>query len=71
MTVICFRINRHLTMNEMTVPAVITADTTYRVEGDSYEPVGNIHPVDDPNPISVMQGSLLERYRTIRPPAMT
>jgi magnesium-transporting ATPase (P-type) len=39
---------------------------TYRVEGDSYEPVGNIHPVDDPTPVSVTQGSLLERYlRTI------
>ncbi len=44
-------------MNEMTVKAVITADTTYRVEGDSYEPVGNIHPVDDPTPVSVTQGS--------------
>lgn len=36
------------------------------MEGDSYEPVGNIHPVDDPTPVSVTQGSLLERYlRTI------
>ena len=66
MTVICSDKTGTLTMNEMTVKAVITADTTYRVEGDSYEPVGNIHPVDDPTPISVTQGSLLERYlRTI------
>ncbi|CZV87310.1 TPA: cation-transporting P-type ATPase [Enterobacter cloacae] len=66
MTVICSDKTGTLTMNEMTVKAVITADTTYRVEGDSYEPVGNIHPVDDPNPVSVTQGSLLERYlRTI------
>ncbi|MBM1021023.1 cation-transporting P-type ATPase [Enterobacter sp. A11] len=66
MTVICSDKTGTLTMNEMTVKAVITADTTYRVEGDSYEPVGNIHPVDDPTPVSVVQGSLLERYlRTI------
>ncbi|MFZ5221248.1 cation-transporting P-type ATPase [Enterobacter cloacae] len=66
MTVICSDKTGTLTMNEMTVKALITADTTYRVEGDSYEPVGNIHPVDDPTPVSVTQGSLLERYlRTI------
>ena len=66
MTVICSDKTGTLTMNEMTVKAVITADTTYRVEGDSYEPVGNIHPLDDPTPVSVTQGSLLERYlRTI------
>lgn len=45
---------------------MITADTTYRVEGDSYEPVGNIHPVDDPTPVTVTPGSVLERYlRTV------
>ncbi|WP_343646189.1 cation-transporting P-type ATPase [Enterobacter sp.] len=66
MTVICSDKTGTLTMNEMTVKAVITADTTYRVEGDSYEPVGNIHPVDDPTPVTVTPGSVLERYlRTI------
>ncbi|ENA0610397.1 cation-transporting P-type ATPase [Enterobacter bugandensis] len=66
MTVICSDKTGTLTMNEMTVKAVITADTTYRVEGDSYEPVGNIHPVDDPTPVNVTPGSVLERYlRTI------
>ena len=66
MTVICSDKPGTLTMNEMTVKAVITADTIYRVEGESYEPVGNIHPVDDPTPVSVTQGSVLERYlRTI------
>ena len=66
MTVICSDKTGTLTMNEMTVKAVITADTIYRVEGESYEPVGNIHPVDDPTPVSVTQGSMLERYlRTI------
>ncbi len=45
---------------------MITADTTYRVEGDSYEPVGAIHPVDDPTPVTVTCGSVLERYlRTV------
>ena len=40
MTVICSDKTGTLTMNEMTVKAVITADNVYRVEGDSYEPVG-------------------------------
>lgn len=66
MTVICSDKTGTLTMNEMTVKAVITADTTYRVEGDSYEPVGTIHPVDDPTPVTVNPGSVLERYlRTV------
>ena len=66
MTVICSDKTGTLTMNEMTVKAVITADTVYRVEGDSYEPVGNLHAIDDPSPVTVGQGSLLERYlRTI------
>ncbi|AUJ81009.1 carbonate dehydratase [Enterobacter cancerogenus] len=66
MTVICSDKTGTLTMNEMTVKAVITAGTAYRVEGDSYEPVGNIHPIDDPTPVTVTSGSLLERYlRTI------
>ncbi|HHT3340169.1 TPA: cation-transporting P-type ATPase [Klebsiella michiganensis] len=66
MTVICSDKTGTLTMNEMTVKAVITADNVYRVEGDSYEPVGNIHPIDEPDPITVAPGTLLERYlRTI------
>ncbi|MEY7909985.1 HAD-IC family P-type ATPase, partial [Citrobacter cronae] len=66
MTVICSDKTGTLTMNEMTVKAVITADKVYRVEGDSYEPVGNIHPIDEPDPITVAPGTLLERYlRTI------
>ncbi|MNB62701.1 putative cation-transporting ATPase F [compost metagenome] len=66
MTVICSDKTGTLTMNEMTVKALITADKIYRVEGDSYEPVGNIHPIDDPTPVTVAHGSLLERYlRTV------
>lgn len=50
----------------MTVKAVIIADRVYRVEGDSYAPVGAMHPVDSQTPVAVAVGSLLERYlRTI------
>ena len=66
MTVICSDKTGTLTMNEMTVKAVITADHIYRVDGDSYEPVGAIHKADDAVPITVTGGSLLEQYlRTI------
>ncbi|PVF12371.1 carbonate dehydratase, partial [Yersinia pestis] len=44
MTVVCSDKTGTLTMNEMTVKAVILADHCYRVEGESYEPVGNIYP---------------------------
>ena len=68
MTVICSDKTGTLTMNEMTVKAVITADTTYRVEGDSYEPVGAIHPVDDTTPVTVTQGlSLIHISEPTRP----
>lgn len=66
MTVICSDKTGTLTMNEMTVKAVITADHIYRVEGDSYEPVGAIHTADATTPITVTTGTLMERYlRTI------
>lgn len=66
MTVICSDKTGTLTMNEMTVKAIITADQIYRVEGVSYEPVGAIHKADDAAPLTIIQGSLLERYlRTI------
>ncbi|HHP1428890.1 TPA: cation-transporting P-type ATPase [Klebsiella pneumoniae] len=66
MTVICSDKTGTLTMNEMTVKAVITADSVYRVEGDSYEQVGKIYAIDDPTPVTIAPGSLFERYlRTI------
>ena len=66
MTVICSDKTGTLTMNEMTVKAVITADHIYRVDGDSYEPVGAIHKADDAVPIAVTGESLLGQYlRTI------
>lgn len=66
MTVICSDKTGTLTMNEMTVKVVITADQIYRVDGESYEPVGAMHKIDDPSPVTIASGSLLESYlRTI------
>jgi magnesium-transporting ATPase (P-type) len=66
MTVVCSDKTGTLTMNEMTVKAIITADACYRVEGDSYEPVGEIHQDGSDSPVSIQPGSVLERYlRTI------
>nr|WP_139134690.1 MULTISPECIES: cation-transporting P-type ATPase [Pseudomonas] len=42
MSVICSDKTGTLTMNEMTVRSVLTADTSFNVEGQSYEPKGRI-----------------------------
>ncbi|MCX0500668.1 cation-transporting P-type ATPase [Erwinia billingiae] len=66
MTVVCSDKTGTLTMNEMTVKAVITADACYQVEGDSYEPVGNISLEGESTPLNIAPGSVLEDYlRTI------
>ncbi|WNN45283.1 MULTISPECIES: cation-transporting P-type ATPase [Winslowiella] len=44
MSVICSDKTGTLTMNEMTVKAVILADKVWRVEGSSYEPRGDFYP---------------------------
>ncbi len=66
MTVVCSDKTGTLTMNEMTVKAIITADSCYTVDGNSYEPVGNICLEGSDEPVKVLPGSVLEQYlRTI------
>lgn len=66
MSVICSDKTGTLTMNEMTVKAIITADKNYRVQGNSYEPTGEIHVEEDDALAEIAPGSLLESYlRTI------
>ncbi|WLS79847.1 cation-transporting P-type ATPase [Erwinia pyri] len=62
MTVVCSDKTGTLTLNEMTVKAVITAEACYRVEGESYEPEGKITLQGSDSPIAVQPGSVLERY---------
>ncbi|HKS34724.1 MAG TPA: cation-transporting P-type ATPase [Enterobacteriaceae bacterium] len=66
MTVVCSDKTGTLTMNEMTVKAIITADCCYRVDGDSYEPQGHLYLEGSDEPVQVQPGTLLENYlRTI------
>ncbi|WP_420912895.1 cation-transporting P-type ATPase [Citrobacter farmeri] len=66
MSVICSDKTGTLTMNEMTVKAIITADKNYRVQGNSYEPAGEIHVEENDALAEIVPGSLLENYlRTI------
>lgn len=66
MSVICSDKTGTLTMNEMTVKAIITADKNYRVQGNSYEPTGEIHVEEDDALAEIAPGGLLENYlRTI------
>lgn len=66
MSVICSDKTGTLTMNEMTVKAIITADKNYRVQGNSYEPTGEIHVEGNDAQAEIAPGSLLESYlRTI------
>lgn len=66
MTVVCSDKTGTLTMNEMTVKAIITADVCYRVDGNSYEPVGNIYLEGSDEPVQIQPGTVLEQYlRTV------
>ncbi|KEY50965.1 cation-transporting P-type ATPase [Citrobacter amalonaticus] len=66
MTVVCSDKTGTLTMNEMTVKAIITADNCYHVDGNSYEPMGNIYLEGSDAPVQIQPGSVLEQYlRTV------
>jgi magnesium-transporting ATPase (P-type) len=53
-------------MNEMTVKAIITAESCYSVDGNSYEPEGNICLEGSDEPVIIQPGTVLEQYlRTI------
>ncbi|WP_145484352.1 cation-transporting P-type ATPase [Yersinia aldovae] len=64
MTVVCSDKTGTLTMNEMTVKAVILADHCYRVEGESYEPVGNIYPEGSDQQASLDTNGTLKTFIT-------
>ena len=66
MTVVCSDKTGTLTMNEMTVKAIITAESCYSVDGNSYEPEGNICLEGSDEPLKIQPGTVLEQYlRTI------
>lgn len=62
MTVVCSDKTGTLTMNEMTVKAVITAEQCYRVEGDNYAPTGRIYQEDTSQPAEFPAGCVAEHY---------
>ena len=66
MTVVCSDKTGTLTMNEMTVKAIITAESCYSVDGNSYEPEGKICLEGSDEPVQIQPGTVLEQYlRTI------
>jgi len=62
MTVVCSDKTGTLTMNEMTVKAVILADKNFRVEGNSYQPTGNILAEHDDVVIDATQNAVLSHF---------
>lgn len=64
MTVVCSDKTGTLTMNEMTAKNVITADHAFRVEGESYQPVGGIFFTDNNAPAQVQDIPALAQFIT-------
>ena len=64
MTVICSDKTGTLTMNEMTVKAVILADRVYNVEGESYQPKGRIVDAQTHKQVDVINTPVLNTFIT-------
>lgn len=64
MTVICSDKTGTLTMNEMTVKAVILADRVYEVEGESYQPTGRILDVQHQRHVDAATTPVLNTFIT-------
>ncbi|QWZ78099.1 cation-transporting P-type ATPase [Aeromonas sp. FDAARGOS 1419] len=62
MTVICSDKTGTLTMNEMTVKAVVLAEREFSVDGDSYDPVGYIRDAASEAVIQVAEEPVLSRF---------
>ncbi|WP_416412979.1 cation-transporting P-type ATPase [Pantoea sp. App145] len=65
MSVICSDKTGTLTMNEMTVKAVVLADSQWRISGDSYEPKGEFHAEVSASGVPAAQDEVLQGFLRI------
>ncbi|OQP30644.1 cation-transporting P-type ATPase [Pantoea latae] len=64
MSVICSDKTGTLTMNEMTVKAVVLAESQWRVSGDSYEPKGELQAERSLSGLDAAQDPVMTRFLT-------
>lgn len=62
MNIICSDKTGTLTMNEMTVKSIIMADHCYHVDGNSYEPVGNIYEEESDVVVQIQPNTALHYF---------